>query len=185
MPLRLPADIFIAPSFPPSSAKCCHDTLPRRPSRSRKRLWAPRLSAPRIHHQGEAAGALSETPWPLLGCPALPTNLASLRRRQPIKPAPLPVPWLRGSAPAVQGALSLALDAPDGWRAAAVLECRCGCPWRSLDVLGRCKVRTSSNMASSIWIGRGHLSSSANELGGCVLSIPQCSKEHARWLPLG
>lgn len=136
MSLRLPADIFIAPSFPPSSAKCCHDTLPRRPSpsRSRKRLWAPRLSASRIHHQGEAAGALFETPWPLLGCPALPTNLASLRRRQPIKPAPLPVPWLRGSAPVVQGALSLALDC------SRRLACSCsfGMPlWLSLEESGR------------------------------------------------
>lgn len=64
------------------------------------------------------------------------------------------------------------------------MECRCGCLW-SLDVLGRCKVRTCSIWHPRLWIGHGHLSSSANELGGCVPSIPQCSKEHARRLPLG
>lgn len=81
--------------------------------------------------------------------PALPRNPASVRRRQPIKPAPLPVPWLRGSAPAAQGLCHWHSMLPTaGVQLQFGMECRCGCPW-SLNVLGRCKVRSCSNMAST------------------------------------
>lgn len=56
--------------------------------------------------------------------PACDDDSQSSRRRCPFRGS-------GGSAPAAQGALSLALDAPDGWRAAAVWD---GMPlWLSLE----------------------------------------------------
>lgn len=111
--------------------------------------------------------------------PACDDDSQSSRRRCPFRGS-------GGSAPAAQGALSLALDAPDGWRAAAVWD---GMPvvvvpgvWTPLV---DARYEPVPTWHPRLWIGHDHLSSSANGLGGCVPSIPQCSKEHARWLPLG
>lgn len=111
--------------------------------------------------------------------PACDDNSQSSRRRCPFRGS-------GGSAPAAQGALSLALDAPDGWRAAAVWD---GMPlWLSLE-----SGRPWSMQGTNLFQHGIHASGLAMAICRCqptnlVVVCPvshSASKEHARWLPLG
>lgn len=110
--------------------------------------------------------------------PACDDDSQSSRRRCPFRGSGVPHQWCRGLFH-WHSMLPTAGVQLQFWNAVVVVP---EGVWTSL-VDARYEPRPTWH--PRLWIGRGHLSSSANELGGCVLSIPQCSKEDARWLPLG